>query len=91
MIRAQELIVQAASDVLGPSDRESIALEVDEMKKEMLQKSQFVGSLDFGTEEQWVEGGLFWTQGTCKPLTNKRLEAKWHGPVLFKFYANHQC
>ncbi len=36
MIRAQELIVQAASDVLGPSDRESIALEVDEMKKEML-------------------------------------------------------
>ena len=36
MIRTQELIVQASSDVLGSSDRESIALEIDEMKKEIL-------------------------------------------------------
>jgi flagellar hook-associated protein 3 FlgL len=36
MIRAQELIIQASSDVLGPSDRESIALEIDEMKHEIL-------------------------------------------------------
>ena len=36
MIRAQELIIQASSDVLGPSDRESLALEIDEMKKEIL-------------------------------------------------------
>ena len=36
MIRAQELIIQASSDVLGPSDRESIALEIDEMKNEIL-------------------------------------------------------
>ena len=36
MIRAQELIVQASNDVLGPSDREAIALEVDEMRKEIL-------------------------------------------------------
>lgn len=36
LIRSQELIVQASSDVLGPSDRESIAIEVDEMKKELM-------------------------------------------------------
>ena len=36
MVRAQELIIQASNDVLGPSDRESIALEIDEMKEEML-------------------------------------------------------
>ena len=36
MIRAQELIIQASSDVLGPSDRASIALEIDEMKNEIL-------------------------------------------------------
>ena len=36
MIRAQELIIQASSDVLGASDREAIALEVDEMKEEIL-------------------------------------------------------
>ena len=35
MIRAQELIIQASSDVLGASDREAIALEVDEMKEEI--------------------------------------------------------
>ena len=34
-IRAQELIIQASSDTLGASDREAIALEVDEMKKEI--------------------------------------------------------
>ena len=36
MVRAQELIIQASSDVLGPSDRESLALEIDEMKQEIL-------------------------------------------------------
>ena len=36
MTRAQELIIQASSDVLGASDREAIALEVDEMKEEIL-------------------------------------------------------
>ena len=36
MVRAQELIIQASSDVLGPSDRESLALEIDEMKNEIL-------------------------------------------------------
>ena len=36
MIRAQELIIQASSDTLGASDREVIALEVDEMKKEIM-------------------------------------------------------
>ena len=36
MIRAQELIIQASSDTLGASDREAIAIEVDEMKEEIL-------------------------------------------------------
>ena len=36
MTRTQELIIQASSDTLGASDREAIALEVDEMKKEVL-------------------------------------------------------
>jgi flagellar hook-associated protein 3 FlgL len=36
MLRAQELVIQASSDTLGASDRETIALEVDEMKKEIL-------------------------------------------------------
>ena len=36
MFRAQELVIQASSDTLGASDRETIALEVDEMKKEVL-------------------------------------------------------
>ena len=36
MVRAQELVIQASSDTLGASDRETIALEVDEMKKEIL-------------------------------------------------------
>jgi flagellar hook-associated protein 3 FlgL len=36
MIRAQELVIQASSDTLGASDREAIALEVDQMKKEIL-------------------------------------------------------
>ena len=34
--RVQELIIQASSDVLGASDREAIAIEVDEMKQEVL-------------------------------------------------------
>lgn len=36
MVRAQELIIQASSDTLGASDREAIAIEVDEMKEEIL-------------------------------------------------------
>ena len=36
MIRANELLIQASSDVLGSSDREAIALEIDEMKEELL-------------------------------------------------------
>ena len=36
MVRAQELVIQASSDTLGASDRETIALEIDEMKKEIL-------------------------------------------------------
>ena len=36
MIRANELLIQASSDVLGRSDREAIALEIDEMKDELL-------------------------------------------------------
>ncbi len=35
-IRCNELAIQAANDVLAPSDRESIALEFDELKKELL-------------------------------------------------------
>ncbi len=34
--RVQELIIQASSDVLGASDREAIAIEVDQMKEEVL-------------------------------------------------------
>ena len=36
MIRAQELVIQASSDTLGSSDRETLAVEIDEMKKEVL-------------------------------------------------------
>ena len=36
MIRANELLIQASSDVLGRSDREAIAIEIDEMKSEVL-------------------------------------------------------
>ena len=36
MIRANELLIQASSDVLGRSDREAIAIEIDEMKEELL-------------------------------------------------------
>ena len=35
-VRVQELIIQASSDVLGASDREAIAIEVDQMKEEIL-------------------------------------------------------
>ena len=35
-IRTKELAIQAANDVLAPRDRESIALEFDELKKELL-------------------------------------------------------
>ena len=36
MIRANELMIQGSSDVLGASDRLAIAIEIDEMKKEAL-------------------------------------------------------
>ena len=36
MIRANELMIQGSSDVLGPSDRQAIAIEINEMKKEAL-------------------------------------------------------
>ena len=36
MIRANELLIQASSDVLGRSDREAVALEIDEMKEELM-------------------------------------------------------
>ena len=36
MIRANELLIQASSDVLGRSDREAIAIEIDEMKEELM-------------------------------------------------------
>ena len=35
-IRTKELAIQAANDVLAPTDRESIALEFDELKKELI-------------------------------------------------------
>ena len=35
-ISANELLIQASSDVLGSSDSEAIALEIDEMKEELL-------------------------------------------------------
>jgi len=36
MIRANELMIQASSDVLGPSDREAIAIELDQMKEQAI-------------------------------------------------------
>ena len=36
MIRANELMIQASSDVLGPSDSEAIAIELDQMKEQAL-------------------------------------------------------
>ena len=36
MIRANELMIQASSDVLGASDREAIAIELDQMKEQAL-------------------------------------------------------
>mgnify|MGYP001488780268 CR=1 FL=1 len=38
-IRCNELAIQASNDVLAPSDREAIALEFDELKKELLSLS----------------------------------------------------
>ena len=35
-IRCNELAIQASNDVLGVGDREAIALEFDELKKELL-------------------------------------------------------
>ena len=35
-IRAKELSVQAANDIYGVLDREAIALEFDEMRKELM-------------------------------------------------------
>ena len=36
IIRANELMIQASSDVLGASDREAIAIELDQMKEQAL-------------------------------------------------------
>ena len=36
MVRANELMIQASSDVLGPSDREAIAIELDQMKEQAI-------------------------------------------------------
>jgi len=36
MVRANELMIQASSDVLGASDRESIAIEMDQLKEQAL-------------------------------------------------------
>ena len=36
MVRANELMIQASSDVLGASDREAIAIEMDQLKEEAL-------------------------------------------------------
>ena len=52
MIRANELMIQASSDVLGASDREAIALELDEMKQEAL-----------GLANQQDAGGAFLFSG----------------------------
>ena len=51
MIRANELLIQASSDVLGRSDREAIALEIDEMKEELMSlanRQDSNGSFIFG-------------------------------------------
>ena len=55
MIRANELLIQASSDVLGSSDREAIALEIDEMKEELLSlanQQDANGSFIFGGFKQ---------------------------------------
>jgi len=36
MVRANELMIQASSDVLGASDREAIAIEMDQLKEQAL-------------------------------------------------------
>ena len=36
MVRANELMIQASSDVLVPSDREAIAIELDQMKEQAI-------------------------------------------------------
>ena len=43
-IRCNELAVQASNDVLGVGDREAIALEFDELKKELLSLSNMQDS-----------------------------------------------
>ena len=43
-IRCNELAIQASNDVLGVGDREAIALEFDELKKELLSLSNMQDS-----------------------------------------------
>lgn len=52
MIRANELMIQASSDVLGGSDREAIAIELDQMKEQAL-----------GLANQQDAGGAFLFSG----------------------------
>ena len=44
MVRARELTIQAANDTFGAIDREALALELDEMKKEMFSVANAVDS-----------------------------------------------
>ena len=44
MVRARELAIQAANDTFGAIDREAMAIELDEMKKEMFSVANAVDS-----------------------------------------------
>ena len=52
MVRANELMIQASSDVLGASDREAIAIEMDQLKEEA-----------FGLANQQDASGVFLFSG----------------------------
>ena len=52
MVRANELMIQASSDVLGASDREAIAIEMDQLKEEA-----------FGLANQQDANGVFLFSG----------------------------
>ena len=44
MVRAREIAIQAANDTFGAIDREAMAIELDEMKKEMFSVANAVDS-----------------------------------------------
>jgi len=52
MVRANELMIQASSDVLGASDREAIAIEMDQLKEQA-----------FGLANQQDSSGVFLFSG----------------------------